>query len=89
MLRLLPAPSPSTPLDQWYQLYQSAMLELDDIQLPSRIAEARRAIYARAEKSLTVTKEGERRDLMDAIHSLDLLEKVATRERLEALKKVG
>jgi len=72
---------PSTSTNQWYQLYQSAMLELDDSKLPLRIAEARRAIYDRAEKVLTTSTEGERRELRDAIHALNVLERVATKQK--------
>ena len=71
----------STSPNQWYQLYQSAMLELDDSKLPLRIAEARRAIYDRAAKVLTTSTEGERRELMDAIYALNVLEKVATKQK--------
>jgi hypothetical protein len=61
--------------------YQSAMLELDDSKLPLRIAEARRSIYDRAEKVLTASAESERRELMEALHALNILEKVATKQK--------
>ena len=76
MLQSLPLPS-SASSRQWFQLYQSAILELDYSKLPVRIAEARNAIYDRVEKVLTASTEHERRKLSDALRALSVLEKVA------------
>jgi len=53
----------------------------EDSRLSLRIAEARRSIYDRAEKVLTAATEGERRELMDALHALNILENVATKQK--------
>lgn len=37
----------------WRELYERAILELDDARVPERIAEARHAIHDRAEEILT------------------------------------
>jgi hypothetical protein len=66
---------------QWKQLYASAILELDSTKVPSRIAEARRAILDRAEETLTSQSGDENRALNDALHALSLLEAVIAREK--------
>ena len=66
--------------EKWYALYQSAVLEVDDVQLAQRILEARRAIFDRAEEVLTVSLTDERRDLNDALHVLSVLEKTLTKQ---------
>jgi hypothetical protein len=55
-------------------------MELDSAELPSRMAEARRAILDRAKEILT-TSRGEHYFLNDALRSLLLLEVVAEREK--------
>jgi hypothetical protein len=68
----------------WKQFYQRAILELDSNQLPGRIADARHAIFDRAEEILTKPAGGENHQLHDALRALRLLEKVAVRERSAA-----
>jgi hypothetical protein len=70
---------PFQPFDKWHDLYQSAMLELDDKKLSLRISEARHVIMDRVEEVLTVSSTDERRDLSDALNALNMLEKVAGR----------
>jgi hypothetical protein len=66
---------------QWKQLYESAILELDSTKMPSRIAEARRAILDRAEETLTYPSSDENRALNNALHALRLLEAVVAGEK--------
>ncbi len=65
----------------WKQLYECAMLELDNSKLPERIAAAHRAIVDRAEEIVTNQSEDEHYALNDALRALQLLEQVAARER--------
>jgi hypothetical protein len=65
---------------QWKQLYESAILELDSTKMPSRIAEARRAILDRAEETLTYPSSDEN-PLNNALHALRLLEAVVAGEK--------
>jgi hypothetical protein len=75
----------STSIDsQWKQLYESAILELDNRKLPGRIAEARSAIYDRAEETLTSSLLAERRALNNALHALQILEAVTSRKKTAA-----
>ena len=72
----------STSVDsQWKQLYESAILELDNNKLPGRIAEARRAIHDRAEETLIHSLVAEHRLLNNALHALRILEVVTAREK--------
>jgi hypothetical protein len=64
----------------WKQLYESAILELDKKKLPSRIAEARRAIHDRAEEILTSASLAEHRALNQALSSLRILEEVSAKD---------
>jgi hypothetical protein len=64
----------------WKQLYESAILELDKNKLPSRIAEARRAMYERLQEILTCSSVAEHRALNNALSSLRILEEVTGRE---------
>jgi hypothetical protein len=66
---------------QWKQLYESAILELDSTKMPSRIAEARRAILDRAEETLSYPASDENRALNNALHGLRLLEAVFAGEK--------
>ena len=68
----------------WKQFYERAVLELDLNQLPRRIADARHAIFDRAEEILTKPSGGENHELHDALRALRLLEEVAGRERSAA-----
>jgi hypothetical protein len=68
----------------WKQFYERAMIELDSSQLPGRIADARHAIFDRAEEILTKPSGGENHELHDALRALRLLEEVAVRERSAA-----
>ena len=65
----------------WKQLYESAILELDSTKVPSRIADARRAILDRTEETLTYPASDENRALNNALHALRLLEAVVAREK--------
>jgi hypothetical protein len=64
----------------WEQLYQSAVLELNEDRFPERVAVARRAILDRVEEILTTARTDEHHALRDALHFLLLLEEVAARE---------
>jgi hypothetical protein len=68
----------------WKQFYERAILELDSHQLPGRIADARHAIFDRAEEILTKPSGGENHQLHDALRALRLLEEVAMRGRSAA-----
>jgi hypothetical protein len=54
----------------WKQLYERAILELDSNELPGRIADARHAIFDRAEEILTEPAGGENHELHDALRDL-------------------
>jgi hypothetical protein len=63
----------------WRQLYESAILELDNGMLPERIAVARLAILERTEEILTEPSSSERHALSGALRALQALEEVAAR----------
>lgn len=65
----------------WHELYQAAMLELDNSKMPQRIFVARHAILDRAEDLLTASASDERCALSDALQALRILEQVAVKER--------
>ena len=65
----------------WKQFYEHAIRERDGKRLPGRIADARHAIFDRAEEILTKPSGGENHELHDALRALRLLEEVAGRER--------
>jgi hypothetical protein len=67
----------------WRQLYEYAMLELDDGLLPDRITVARRAILDRAEAILTIPSGEENLALRDALRTLRILEEVEARKHME------
>jgi hypothetical protein len=75
---------PSDNFPAWKQLYEAAVLELDNSKLPRRIAEARCAIYDRAEETLTSSLLAERHALNNALHTLQILEAVIAREKSAA-----
>ena len=72
---------PSDNFPAWKELYEAAVLELDNSKLPGRIAKARCAIYDRAEETLTSSLLAERRALNNALHALQILEQLAAREK--------
>jgi hypothetical protein len=78
-----PTSLPSQP-SGWKQIYECAILELDNTRLPLRIAEARRTILNRAEELLTHPSSDERAALNHALRTLQLLEEVAVREKRAA-----
>ena len=57
----------------WSELYQLAMLELDIVKLPQRIAVAHEAILDRIEDTLTKPSNHEHQKLSDALHGLRTL----------------
>jgi hypothetical protein len=63
--------------EQWKQLYEAAMIELNPIQLPLRIETARRAMLA-GQKQLgsSPAEITERRQLADAMRMLQMLLKI-------------
>ncbi len=65
---------------KWRELYECAVLELDNTKLPGRIVEARHAILDRAEETLTRSSCDEHRALNAALRALRLLEEVVIRE---------
>ena len=68
-----PIPPPSTG---WRQLYESAILELNNGRLPKRIAVARQAILDRTEEILTEPSSSERHALSGALRALQALDEV-------------
>ena len=68
----------------WKQMYEAAILELDNRKLPKRIAEARTAIHIRAEEILTSASLAEHRALNNALSTLRILEEVSGRENSAA-----
>jgi hypothetical protein len=69
---------------KWRELYERAILELDDTKLAGRIVEARHAILDRAEETLTLPSCDEHRALNAALRALRLLEEVVIRENRAA-----
>lgn len=65
---------------RWQELYGLAVFELDRRKLMERIAEARCAIYDRAEILATDSASSERFALNSALRTLRLLEDIATRQ---------
>lgn len=63
--------------EEWYTLYETAMLELQHAALRGRIGEARTAIAARIEKLLQIPglHAEERQAIEDAINNLRVLER--------------
>ena len=73
---------PQSQSMDWKELYQLAILELDPIKLPERIADARRAIIERLE----VTPQAyEHQELNDALNGL----RVIHREYERRLQRYG
>lgn len=69
---------------KWMQLYECAILELDNTKLPGRIVEARHAILDRAEEILTGPSCDEHHALNAALRALRLLEAVVVGENRAA-----
>jgi len=66
----------------WQLLYECAILELDGSLLPDRIDVARRAMLDRVEEVLKEPSGEEHRALSNALHTLQILEEVAEREKI-------
>jgi hypothetical protein len=64
---------------RWKELYAAAVLELNDTELPDRIAKARAAMRERAD-SLTSSGE-ECRTLSDGFRILRILEEMTTKRK--------
>jgi len=63
----------TSKLLHWRELYQLAMVELDDAKLPQRITVAHEAILDRIEQTLAKPSAGEHQELSDALHGLRTL----------------
>jgi hypothetical protein len=72
---------PSGSPQAWKQLYQAAILELDEGKLLTRIADARCAIRDRATEALSESSLNEQQALKDALRTLRILEEAAEREK--------
>ena len=69
---------------RWRLLYEGVVLDSDRAKLPERIAEARSAIFDRAEEILTRSSIDEHRTLNRALRVLRLLEEAVAREKTAA-----
>jgi hypothetical protein len=69
------------PNGEWHELYEAAMLELDNDKMSKRIFDARHAILDRAEEIITGAPSDERGALNDALQALRVLEQVAAKEK--------
>lgn len=78
-MTILPLNQSSPSMAPWQQLYERAVFERDHRRLVGRIAEARNAIYDRAEEVLTDSSTIERSVLNGALRTLRLLEDMATK----------
>ena len=69
------ATSPSLPQPGWQALYQAALFETDPDKMADRIAEAERAILARAKELFVITGDHIEEDLVlnDALYALRAL----------------
>src|SRR6266436_7545716 len=66
--------SAGTPGPQnWKELYQLALVELDPTKLPQRVADARVAVLSRIEDTLKNPGIGEQQMLNDALNGLRVL----------------
>jgi hypothetical protein len=65
----------------WPELYQAAMLELDNAKLPGRISEARCAILDRAKEFADADRSDEKTAVTDALRALKILEQVMVLEK--------
>jgi hypothetical protein len=73
--RKLSSSSPSNGVQEWRKLYVAALFETDEQKLPSRIAEAERALMMRADELFTkwgdTSEQGQAVD--DALYALRAL----------------
>ncbi len=74
-------PDFSSRSNRWKNLYEGAISDSDYAVSLDRIADARNAIFDRAEEILTHSSSDERQALSHALRTLSLLEKAAIRER--------
>jgi len=65
---------------EWQRLCQAALLELDPMKLPERIAAARDAILDRVEQGHTKSPNREQLALRDALATLDSLRRITERQ---------
>ena len=72
------------PAGTWEQLYDCAIVELNQAQLPGRILDARHAILDRAEEILTRPACDEHPALNAAFRTLRTLEEVIAKEKSAA-----
>ena len=65
-----------TKLDQWHELYKAALFETDKKKIPTRIAEAEKAIVARARELFFSSTDNidEDQALDDALYALRALQ---------------
>ena len=75
---------PPERTDRWKSVYEGAISDSEHSISLNRIADARNAIFDRAEEILTHPSTEERRALSHALRTLRLLEEAATRERKAA-----
>jgi hypothetical protein len=75
---------PPQQSDRWKAAYEGALSDSEYSIRLDRIADARNAIFDRAEEILTHSSSEERRALTHALRTLKLLEEAATRERTAA-----
>jgi len=80
---MMPSTNPSSgnASSRWRLLYDGVVLDCDRAKLPERIAEARSAIFDRAEEILTRSSIDEHRTLNHALRVLRLLEEAVAREK--------
>jgi hypothetical protein len=73
----------------WRELYQAAILELDDTKLSNRIAEAERVIVQRARELFQQSGNNfkEQQALDNAMHALRILRSIARRNRMRNASK--
>ena len=77
-------PGSVSSASKWRELYERAILELDNTKLPGRIVEARHAILDRAEEVLTRRSCDEYHALHAGLRTLRLLEEVVVGENAAA-----
>jgi len=83
----------NSPLPDWKNLYQLAVIELDPVKLATRITEARTVILDRIQETLTTPSHyAERQELSDALNGLRVLHQEYQRrvqQYGEPRKKIG
>ncbi|MGB7149740.1 MAG: hypothetical protein WBD45_11345 [Terriglobales bacterium] len=75
-----------TPVAAWHKLYQAALFETDERELPRRIAEAERAMAQRAQELCHSSADSIEEDeaLEDALYGLQALQNSLAREKSAA-----